>query len=117
MSAIPHPAPAAARPKRIRVRKNLTILSMLAPALIGITLFFVYPLISAVYFSLTKFDLLSVPQWVGLDNYKRMADDPFLLQSVRNTLWMVAVFVPVRIIGAIGLAMLLTNPRRGGGLF
>jgi len=101
----------------IRLRKNLTILSFLAPALIGIAVFFLYPLISAVYFSLTKFDLLSVPQWVGLDNYKRMADDPFLLQSVRNTLWMVVVFVPVRIIGAIGLAMLLTNLRRGASFF
>src|SRR3954453_5245661 len=117
MSAIPHPAPAAARPKRIRVRKNLTILSMLAPEVIGIAVFFVYPLISAMYFSLTKFDLLSVPQWVGLANYKRMADDPFLLQSVRNTLWMGVVFVPVRIVGAIGLSMLLTNLRRGAGFF
>src|SRR5690242_21913337 len=98
---------------RLRIRKNLTILSFLAPALIGIAVFFLYPLISAVYFSFTKFDLLSVPQWVGLDNYKRMADDPFLLQSVRNTLWMVVVFVPARIIGAIGLSMLLTNLRRG----
>jgi multiple sugar transport system permease protein len=58
-----------------------------------------------------------VPEWVGLDNYKRMADDPFLLQSVRNTLWMVVVFVPARIIGAIGLSMLLTNLRRGAGFF
>ena len=101
----------------IRVRRNLTILSFLAPALIGIAVFFIYPLISAVYFSLTKFDLLSVPQWVGLANYKRMADDPFLLQSVRNTLWMVVVFVPVRIVGAIGLSMLLTNLRRGASFF
>jgi multiple sugar transport system permease protein len=102
---------------RLRIRKNLTILSFLAPALIGIAVFFVYPLISAVYFSFTKFDLLSVPEWVGLDNYKRMADDPFLLQSVRNTLWMVVVFVPARIVGAIGLSMLLTNLRRGAGFF
>ena len=101
----------------IRLRKNLTILSFLAPALIGIAVFFIYPLISALYFSLTKFDLLSVPQWVGLANYKRMADDPFLLQSVRNTLWMVVVFVPVRIVGAIGLSMLLTNLRRGASFF
>jgi multiple sugar transport system permease protein len=102
---------------RLRIRKNLTILSFLAPALIGIAVFFVYPLISAVYFSFTKFDLLSVPEWVGLDNYKRMADDPFLLQSVRNTLWMVVIFVPARIIGAIGLSMLLTQIRRGAGFF
>ena len=101
----------------VRLRKNLTTLSFLAPALIGIAVFFLYPLISAVYFSFTKFDLLSVPEWVGLDNYRKMADDPFLLQSIRNTLWMVVVFVPVRIIGAIGLAMLLTTLRRGAGFF
>jgi len=101
----------------MRLRRNLTTLSFLAPALIGIAVFFLYPLVSAVYFSFTKFDLLSVPQWVGLDNYKRMSDDPFLLQSVRNTLWMVVVFVPVRIIGAIGLSMLLTSIKRGAGFF
>jgi multiple sugar transport system permease protein len=101
----------------MRLRRHATTLSFLAPALLGIAVFFVYPLISAVYFSFTKFDLLSVPQWVGLDNYKRMADDPFLLQAVRNTLWMVVVFVPVRIIGAIGLSMLLTQIKRGAGFF
>src|SRR3954464_12233092 len=96
----------------VRLRKNLTTLSFLAPALVGIAVFFLYPLLSAVYFSFTKFDLLSVPQWGGLDNYRRMADGPFLLQSVRNTLWMVVVFVPARIIGAIGLSMLLTQLKR-----
>jgi multiple sugar transport system permease protein len=103
--------------RAVRLRRNLTTLSFLAPALIGIVVFFLYPLVSAVYFSFTKFDLLSVPQWVGLDNYQRMAEDPFLLQSVRNTLWMVVVFVPVRIIGAIGLSMLLTHLKSGAGFF
>jgi multiple sugar transport system permease protein len=101
----------------VRIRKNATTLSFLAPALIGIAVFFLYPLVSAVYFSFTKFDLLSVPQWVGLDNYKRMASDPFLLQSVRNTLWMVVVFVPARIVASIGLSMLLTQLKRGAGFF
>jgi multiple sugar transport system permease protein len=101
----------------VRLRRHLTTWSFLAPALIGIVVFFVYPLLSAVYFSFTKFDLLTVPEWVGLANYRRMGDDPFLLQSIRNTLWMVAVFVPVRIISAIGLSMLLTQLRRGAGFF
>ncbi|WP_199510261.1 carbohydrate ABC transporter permease [Nucisporomicrobium flavum] len=101
----------------MRLRRNLTTLSFLAPALVGIAVFFIYPLLSAVYFSFTKFDLLTVPQWVGLANYRRMADDPNLLQSIRNTLWMVVVFVPVRIISAIGLSMLLTQIKRGAGFF
>ncbi|BCJ47126.1 sugar ABC transporter permease [Actinoplanes ianthinogenes] len=101
----------------VRLRRGLVTFSFLAPALLGIGVFFVYPLLSAIYFSFTKFDLLSVPQWVGLDNYRRMADDPFLLQAVRNTLWMVVVFVPVRILGAIGLSMLLVQFKRGAGVF
>jgi multiple sugar transport system permease protein len=101
----------------MRLRRNLTTLSFLAPALIGIIVFFLYPLISAAYFSLTKFDLLSVPKWVGLDNYRSMAEDPFLLQAARNTLWMVAIYVPARVIGAIGLSMLLTQLKRGAGFF
>jgi multiple sugar transport system permease protein len=105
------------KPLAVRLRHSLTILSFLAPALIGIAVFFLYPLVSAVYFSFTKFDLLSVPQWIGLGNYRRMGEDPFLLQSVRNTLWMVVVFVPVRIICAVGLAMLLTSLKRGAGFF
>jgi multiple sugar transport system permease protein len=105
------------KPIAVRLRRQATILSFLAPALIGIAVFFLYPLVSAVYFSFTKFDLLSVPEWVGLGNYRRMAGDPFLLQSVRNTLWMVVVFVPVRIIGAIGLSMLLTQLKQGASFF
>ena len=101
----------------MRLRRNLTTWSFLAPALIGIVVFFIYPLLSAVYFSFTKFDLLTVPQWVGLANYRRMGEDPFLLQSVRNTLWMVVVFVPIRIVSAIGLSMLLTQLKRGAGFF
>jgi multiple sugar transport system permease protein len=106
-----------AAPLAVRVRRGATVFSFLAPVLVGIAVFFLYPMVSAGYFSLTKFDLLSVPQWVGLDNYRRMVDDPFLLQSVRNTLWMVVVFVPVRIIGAIGLSMLLASLKRGAGFF
>jgi multiple sugar transport system permease protein len=105
------------KPLSVRLRHDLTILSFLAPALIGIVVFFLYPLISAVYFSFTKFDLLSVPQWIGLGNYRRMGEDPFLLQSVRNTLWMVLIFVPARIIASIGVAMLLTSLRRGASIF
>ena len=101
----------------MRLRRELTALTFLAPALLGIVVFFGYPLVSAVYFSFTEFDLLSTPEWVGLDNYKRMAEDPFLLQSVRNTLWMVVVFVPVRIVSAIGLSVLLARLRSGAGVF
>ena len=72
-----------------RLRQNLTVLSFMAPVLIGITVFFVYPLVSALYFSFTKFNLLTVPQWVGLDNYKEVLHDTTLREAARNTVWLV----------------------------
>ena len=44
-----------------RTRHGFTVLSFMAPALIGILAFLVYPLLSALYFSFTKFNLLSPP--------------------------------------------------------
>lgn len=89
----------------------------MAPAGIGITVFFVYPLISAVYFSFTKFDLLTPPEWVGLRNYRHMFEDPYLHSAAWNTLWLVLVLVPARMLGGLGSALLLTSLRRAKSLF
>ena len=101
-----------------RWRHRITVLSFMAPALIGITAFFLYPLASAIYFSFTRFDLLTAPEWVGWRNYAHLfAHDPLAVKAAANTLWLVAVLVPVRMLAALGTAMVLTWVRRGGGFF
>ncbi|GAA2633951.1 sugar ABC transporter permease [Dactylosporangium fulvum] len=95
----------------------LTVASFMAPATVGIVVFFLYPLGSAVYFSFTRFDLLSTPEWVGLRNYRHMFDDAFLGLAAKNTLWFVAILVPVRMLGGLGSAMLLTTVRKGSGIY
>lgn len=103
---------------RLRWRHRMTVLSFMAPAFIGIVVFFLYPLVSAFYFSFTRFDLLTTPEWVGLRNYTYLfAHDELAAKAALNTLWLVAVLVPVRMLAALGTAMLLTRVRRGGGLF
>jgi multiple sugar transport system permease protein len=103
------------RASRRRVKHYLTVLSFMAPAFIGISVFFLYPLLSALYFSFTKFSLLTTPQWVGLANYRAMLHDQTLHKAAYNTLWLVVIMVPLRIIGAIGTGTLLTRIKRGGG--
>jgi len=98
-------------------RRYLTVLSFIAPALVGIGVFFLYPLVSALYFSFTKFDLVSTPEWVGLRNYRHLFEDPFIRKAAYNTMWLVVFFVPARIIGAIGTGLLLSQLRRGAGAF
>ena len=79
-------------------RRRLTILALLSPWLAGFTVFFAYPLVWSGYLSLTKYDLLSSPRWVGLDNYRfLLQDDPQIWPAVWNTLWFIAVSVPLTV--------------------
>lgn len=88
----------------------------MAPALAGITVFFAYPLLAAIYFSFTRFDLLSTPEWVGFRNYVYLfTQDPTALKAATNTLWFVVVLVPARMVAALLTAMLLVSVKRGGG--
>jgi multiple sugar transport system permease protein len=118
LPAVPNRVPpAAGRRRSRRTRQRLTVLSFMAPAGIGIVVFFVYPLIAAVYFSFTKFNLLSAPQWVGLANYRFAFHDPQVRQAAVNTLWLVAVMVPTQILFGLGTGLLLAQIRRGGGIY
>jgi multiple sugar transport system permease protein len=99
-----------------RQRKRFAWL-MLTPALLGMLVFFVYPLVATVYFSFTRFDLVSAPQWIGLRNYRYfLHEDPEVWQSIRNTLYLTAVMVPARILFGLGCAGIVTTVKRGAGL-
>jgi multiple sugar transport system permease protein len=89
----------------------------MAPATLGVTILLVYPLLSALYFSFTKFNLLSPPVWVGLDNYRFMAEDQNLLIAAKNTAWFVVVLVPARILVSLCTGLLLSHIKRGAGFY
>lgn len=93
-------------------------IALLTPAAIGLIVFFIYPLIATLYFSFTRFDLLSSPQWVGLRNYRYFfTEDPYVWQSLRNTLWLAVVLVPCRMLFALGTAGIVTQVKRRAGLY
>ena len=99
-------------------RRRLTVLALLSPWLAGFTVFFAYPIVWSGYLSLTRYDLLSPPRWVGLDNYRfLLRDDPQIWPAVSNTLWFIAVSVPLTVAFAFGVAMLLTRAKHGVGVF
>lgn len=112
-------APAGGRSAlaRRRRRDRLTVLSFMAPALAGLVLFLVYPLLASVYFSFTKFDLINPPQWVGSRNWAFLLQDPNVRTAAANTLWLVVVMVPARMLGALGTGLLLARFGRGAGLY
>jgi multiple sugar transport system permease protein len=71
----------------------------------------------AAYLSLNHYDLLSSPRWVGLANYRYLFTiDPQVWIAVRNTLWLIAVLVPLQVVFALGIALMLARARRGVGI-
>jgi multiple sugar transport system permease protein len=97
-------------------KRRLTILSMLSPWLIGMAVFFGYPLITTVVLSFEHYDLLSPPRWIGLANFRYMGTDPNFWPGVRNTLWMIVIQVPITVIFAFTIAHLVSKVRRGAGV-
>jgi len=114
--------PPASPPARVFAalarKKTLVAFAFLVPMLLGVTVFFVYPLVMTVYYSLTSFNMLSAPKWNSFANWKYLFTmDQVVRKAAVNTLWFMVVLVPVRVVVAMFVASTLTRARRAGGLF
>jgi multiple sugar transport system permease protein len=99
------------------LREFRTVASFMAPVWLGLLIFFGYPLVATVWFSLNQFDLFSAPRWFGLGNFTYMLQDANLHRAAANTLWLVLVMVPVKVIAALAVALLLAGLRRSASIW
>jgi multiple sugar transport system permease protein len=106
--------PAQARSRRgPRAHEARWALLFLTPTLIGLTVLSAGPILATFGISLTKWDLLTAPQFVGLDNYVKLLGDDRFQKALRNTLFFTIVSVPVGLALALGLASALNQQIRG----
>jgi multiple sugar transport system permease protein len=106
------------RRRRSAWRRQLLALAFMSPWIIGFCAFFVYPVVSSLYFSFTKYDILTDPIWVGLDNYRFMfTSDGRFWTAVYNTAWIVAVIVPLQVAFGITTATVLIRVKQGLGFY
>jgi multiple sugar transport system permease protein len=90
----------------------------ISPWVIGFLIFTLFPIASSIYFSFTRYDMLSTPEWIGLDNYRRLlTDDRRFVKAINNTLIYAALYVPLHVITALGVALLLHQARRLAGIY
>jgi multiple sugar transport system permease protein len=82
-------------------------LLFIAPALIGFLVFFIWPTIRGIYLSFTEFNLLTPPQFNGLDNYIRMVNDPIFWNALRVTLLYVVINIVVQTVLALVIAVMM----------
>lgn len=90
----------------------------LVPWLLGLTIFWVGPILASAYFSLLEYDVLSPPKYIGVENYVRAftADKQFW-PSLGRTFYYSIVVVPISIIGSLLLAILLNQKLRATNFF
>lgn len=90
----------------------------IAPWLICFFIFTIYPVALSFYYSLTDFDILSKPNFLGLENYIYIfTKDPKFWNSLLVTILYAFVSVPMRLLFAFLVALLLAKPHRGQGLY
>jgi multiple sugar transport system permease protein len=115
---VPQSADRRRAPRKAARRRRGTVALFMSPWIAGFTIFFGYPLVMSGYYSLTHYDLLSPPRWVGLANYRYLFTvDQTVWPAVRNTLWLIVFMVPLQVLFALGVAMLVARARRGVGFF
>lgn len=92
-----------------RRREAVTGYLFVAPSVLGFLLFVLGPLLAAAVLSLTRYDVLTPPRFVGLDNYRRLFEDPRLATVYGNTvIYVVAAVVLINAL-ALGLAVLISQ--------
>lgn len=87
----------------------------LSPWLIGFFVFTLGPMLASLFFSFTRYDVLSEPRWFGTQNYQDLftSDWPNVSKSFGNVLYLAAYGVPIGVLTGLAIAMLLNSAVRG----
>jgi len=90
----------------------------ISPFFITFFVFGLYPLGWAVQLSFSEWRGFGPMKYVGLDNYRAMLKDPYIVQALVNTLQFAYILLPTGILIAITLAVILNNKNlTGRGIF
>jgi multiple sugar transport system permease protein len=103
---------------RLERREALLFYVLILPWLINLLVLSLGPVISALYLSLTSYDIVNPPTFVGMANYQQLfAGDPLFLKSLQVTAIWVFAGVPLRLVVALLFAILLNQKLVGIGFF
>lgn len=88
----------------------------IAPVMLGFSVFYLYPTVRGIWFSLTDYSLLNSPNYVGAANYRQLIGDAEFWNALRVTVYYVVVNIGSQTLLAMGLAILLHRLTRSVAL-
>lgn len=98
---------------KLERRKLRVGLLFCAPWLVGLSIFMIYPLLAALYYSLCDYSVLLPPVFVGFDNYVELFQDKLFWKSLWNTSFFALGSVGLGTLMALTLAILLNSKVKG----
>ncbi|MFI1979344.1 carbohydrate ABC transporter permease [Streptomyces wedmorensis] len=105
------PAAASGRGTPLAVRRRRLFWPFVAPAAIGLVVFYIAPLIFGVWTSFHRWDGFTPMTWRGVGNYRALLDDPFFRTSMANTFEILAYVGVVMFVLSFALTMVLREMR------
>jgi multiple sugar transport system permease protein len=90
---------------------------MVSPAVLFFSVFVLYPIGNAFYVSLTSWDLVSAPRFIGLRNYERLLTDRNFLHSAAMTVYYSSALLVFELPVSLGLALLIDREIKGRGFY
>jgi multiple sugar transport system permease protein len=114
----PEPSPARRKPRLKRwLGDHPDAWWFVLPAAVIILGLSVLPMVWSFVLSMQSSDLITPAKWVGLKNYRTLAQDPNFKSAIVHTLIYTALFVPLSISGGLSLALLLNRRIRFIGIY
>lgn len=92
-------------------------LLFISPWILGFLIFTAWPVIYSAYLSLTDYDVINSPNFIGLANYRELLVDPKIALSLWNTFLFTIIQVPLYVIVSLAFALLLNRAGRASGFF
>ncbi len=95
------------------------LLLFLGPAMVGMAVFYIIPFLASLMISLTEWDglqqlgLRSIPPFIGLENYRTILGGPELRRVLGNTIYFIALYIPLVLAASLIVALLMAGDRPG----
>lgn len=99
-------------------RDNVAGYMFILPFIIGLIVFTAIPFFTSLYLAFTNYNILSAPEWIGLDNFKKMFfEDDLFWTSFKVTFKFALIQVPIKLTVALLVALVLARSTRVTGFY
>ncbi|MFH0992838.1 MAG: sugar ABC transporter permease, partial [bacterium] len=104
--------------KQLKRQENTAGYLFASPWLIGLIVLGIFPILMSLYISFTNYNMISTMRFIGFENYRILfTNDNLFWKSLGNTVYHVAIAVPLSIVVGLALAFLLNNKLKGMSIY